>query len=77
MNYQESIEYSLRVRWKAVPCVQSGEKCWCRVIKPEQEIVDEDGNEIYICGSGEISKEHAEHIVKAHNAFLEKEMKEK
>lgn len=37
MNYKEAIEYSLKVKWKTTTC-SSGEKCWCRIIEPEQEI---------------------------------------
>lgn len=66
MTYTEAKEASLKVRWKISTCV-SGEACWCRTILPEEEIIDDDGNEIYIVGDGSISKEHAEHIVKLHN----------
>lgn len=69
MNYQEAIQHSLTVKWKTTPC-HSGESCWCRVIKPEQEIKDNNGNEIYIAGSGCLHKDYAEHIVKLHNASL-------
>ena len=69
MNYKEAIELSLKTKWKLSNC-QEGEKCWCRVIEPETEISDQDGNEIYIAGSGSISKEHAEHIVYLHNKSL-------
>jgi len=34
------------------------------------KVEDKDGNEIYIIGSGEMHKEHAEHIVKLHNFYL-------
>ena len=69
MNYKEAIEYSLTVKWKTTPC-SIGEECWCRIIEPEQEIKDDDGNEIYIAGSGCVHKDYAEHIVKLHNASL-------
>lgn len=71
MNYKEAVEYSLTVKWKAVVC-QSGENCWCRIIEPEQKIVDDNGNEIYIASSGCIPKKYAEHIVKLHNESLMK-----
>lgn len=71
MNYKEALELSLTVRWKTETCV-SGDKCWCRVIKPENNIIDEEDNEIYIVGQGSIAKEHAEHIVKLHNLNLDK-----
>lgn len=69
MNYQEAKQHSLTVKWKTTPC-QVGESCWCCIVEPEQEIKDDDGNEIYIVGSGSISKEYAEHIVKLHNDSL-------
>lgn len=69
MNYQEAIQHSLTVKWKTTLC-QSGESCWCRIIEPEEEIKDDDGNEIYIIGSASVSKDYAEHIVKLHNASL-------
>lgn len=69
MNYKEAIEHSLTVKWKTSPC-SLGKDCWCRIIEPEQEIKDDDGNEIYIAGSGRVPKEYAEHIVKLHNASL-------
>ena len=71
MTYKEGIEHSLTVRWKVTTCGE-GEKCWCRIIEPEEEILDDDGNEIYIAGSGSVNKEYAEHIVKLHNASLSK-----
>ena len=69
LSYEEAIQHSLTVKWKTTPC-QSGESCWCRVIEPEEEIKDEDGNEIYIAGSGCVPKVYAEHIVKLHNESL-------
>ena len=69
MNYQEAIQHSLKVKWKTTPCI-SGENCWCRIIEPEKEVKDDDGNEIYIAGSGCVLKEHAEHIVKLHNKHI-------
>jgi hypothetical protein len=71
MNYTEAKELSLKVKWRTEPCTQ-GEECWCRQIIPDQEIVAEGGEEIYIVGSGSIAKEYAEHIVKLHNESLNK-----
>ena len=34
------------------------------------DLKDDDGNEIYIAGSGCVPKDYAEHIVKLHNASL-------
>ena len=71
MNYEEASKYILTVKWKVSQC-QQGEECWCRVIEPEKDITDDDGNEIYIAPSGTISKLHAEHIVNLHNKSLYK-----
>lgn len=69
MNYKEAIEYSMTVKWKTTTC-SGGEKCWCRIIEPENEIKDDEGNEIYIAGSGRVPTQYAEHIVELHNASL-------
>lgn len=69
MTYNEAQQYSLTVKWKTTTCTQ-GEKCWCRAILPEEEILDKDGNEIIIVHDGAISKEYAEYIVKLHNESL-------
>lgn len=69
MTYNEAQQYSLTVKWKTATCTQ-GEKCWCRAILPEEEILDKDGNEIIIVHDGAMPKEYAEHIVKLHNASL-------
>lgn len=69
LTYKEAQEKSLKVKWKISYCPQ-GEECWCRVIEPEVEIKDKDGNKIYIIGSGEVSKIHAEHIVNIHNNLV-------
>ena len=69
MTYKESIKHSLTVRWKTETCT-SGEKCWCRIISPETEILDNDGNEIYIAGSGVLDRIYAEYIVKIHNEHI-------
>ena len=69
MTYEEATKLSLTVEWKVSLC-NSGESCWCRIIEPKEEIKDSDGNEIYIVGSGSISKTYAEHIVEQHNKSL-------
>lgn len=69
MTYNNLQKLSLKKRWKISLCNQ-GESCWCRIIEPEEKMVDDSGNEIYIAGSGEISKIYAEHIVKLHNKNL-------
>ena len=69
MTFQEATQKSLRVKWKVALCNQ-GEKCWCRMIVPEEPIEDKDGNEIIIASSGDVRKEYAEHIVRLHNEAL-------
>jgi hypothetical protein len=69
MNYKEAQEHSLHVEWKTTTC-NAGNVCWCRIIEPVEEIKDDDGNEIYIAGSGCVPKEYAEHIVLLHNKSL-------
>jgi hypothetical protein len=72
MTYYNLQKLSLKKRWKISLCNQ-GESCWCRIIEPEEKMVDDSGNEIYVAGSGEISKIYAEHIVKLHNKNLKNE----
>jgi len=69
LTFDEATDLSLKVKWKTILC-NSGEECWCRIITPEIDIEDKDGNEIYIAGSGAIPKIYAEHIVKLHNDFI-------
>lgn len=57
------------VPWKIVTC-REGEECWCRAIKPEIPILNEDEQEIFIISTGEIEKELAEYIVRIHNETL-------
>lgn len=69
MTFKQAIAKSLTVRWKVSFCPQ-GEKCWCRVIEPEEQIIDDDGEQIHIAPSGSIAKDHAEHIVRVHNSYF-------
>lgn len=55
-----------KIRWKLVACNQ-GDQCWCRGIKPETPILNEDGAEIFIISTGQIEKEVAEYFVLLHN----------
>ena len=73
MDYKQAVDYSLKVEWKTTPC-SKGENCWCRVIEPKKEIKDDNGNEIYIAGSGCVPKKYAEHIVELHNKSLKKKV---
>ena len=73
MTYQEAINKSLTVKWEISTCGQ-GEQCWCRVIKPVEPIVFEDGDstqEFYVVGPGELQSEIAHHLVILHNAYIE------
>ena len=72
LTYKEAQEKSLTVRWKVSFCPQ-GENCWCRIIEPEEKISDSDDNEIYIVGSGEMSRIYAEYLVDLHNKNLKNE----
>jgi len=72
LTYSEAMALALQKPWKLTLCEEGdkGEKCWCRMVEPEERIEDKDGNEIYIVGSGRIPKEFAEHFVKLHNESL-------
>ena len=69
LTYNEALAYSLTVPWKTSLCDQ-GEKCWCRIIEPVEEIKDKDGEDIYIAASGCIPTVYAEYLVKLHNQYL-------
>lgn len=72
MTYQEAEEKSFTVEWELDTCSQ-GESCWCRVVKPVEPILFEDGDteeEFYIVGMGMLHKEFAEYFVKLHNQTL-------
>lgn len=70
MTFDEATAYSLTIPWKVSLCDQ-GEKCWCRIIEPVEELKDVDGEDIYIAASGCIPTVYAEHIVKLHNSYKE------
>lgn len=67
--YEEALIKAFNSEWKSSVCSQ-GEECWCRIIEPLNKIEYDNGEEIYIVGSGSISKEFAEYIVKLHNNNL-------
>lgn len=74
MTFEEAQQKALTVKWKAVPC-HVGKKCWCRMIVPKKKIAYKDSPgdaELWIIGSAAVSKEHAEHIVRLHNNFIER-----
>jgi hypothetical protein len=64
----------LDVRWKTETCNQ-GESCWCRLVVPEEDCVDEVGMEVFVSASGELSKDIAEHFVELHNSWLDNRSK--
>jgi len=68
LTYNEAIQLSLTVKWKTTPC--QTKDCWCAIIEPEETITDKDGNEVYVCASGCVPKEYAEHIVRIHNQYV-------
>ena len=57
----------IKVKWKTIEC--DTKNCWCRVIVPAD---DKEYGDYSIVSSGAIEKELAEHIVKIHNSFIEK-----
>jgi hypothetical protein len=69
MNYEQTIKKTLTIEWRVGTC-NSGEDCWCRTIFPKEDLIDDNGEEVYIVGYGSISKEFAEHIVELHNKSL-------
>ena len=70
MKKQESQPKELCVEWKVSTCSQ-GVQCWCRMVEPKEKIIDIDGNDVYIIGSGNISEIHANYIVNLHNNALQ------
>ncbi len=76
MTYKEARDLSLVVKWKTRECgTRPRGECWCMLIEPKKKIVDDNGEEIYIVGSGCISRQHAEHIVRIHNKWVDKQKK--
>jgi hypothetical protein len=74
-TFDEARNYSFNVRWKVETCF-SGEKCWCRIVVPENPISfkeEERKNEeeFQIISDGAVDKETAEYIVKIHNERIE------
>lgn len=71
MTYEEAYDKATKVKWKVEPCF-IGEDCWCRLVVPEETINYGHDNveEVYIISSGAIDKKMAEHIVKAHNQYI-------
>ena len=69
IGYLEAQQKALTVKWKLSYCSQ-GEECWCRVIEPEEKIIYNEIEEVYIAGSGCVPKIYAEKIVELHNATL-------
>lgn len=65
-SHREAIEYSKKIKWKLSLCTQ-GKKCWCRIIEPEEEIIYDKIEKLYISPAGGINKEYAKYIVKLHN----------
>ena len=70
-TYKEATEFSLTIKWK-IGCCTSGEKCWCRIILPDEDIIYDDNEYFYIAGMGVLQKEIAEYIVELHNKNINK-----
>jgi hypothetical protein len=58
------------VRWKVGICFE-GSKCWCRTVVTEEELTDEEGWVIEICGYGNLDEEKASAIAENHNKIIE------
>lgn len=72
MTYEEAQEKLLNVKWKIVEC--NTKNCWCRMIFPEEEIsynYTDIKEEVYVVGSGSLTKEIAEYIVYIHNKNID------
>lgn len=82
-DYEQARDYSHTIPWKIGTCV-SGERCWCRIIFPVEEIewIETDIHPVNnhelianhkldaIVPDGSVHKIIAEHIVKVHNESL-------
>ena len=69
-SYQNAHDRAMKARWKTDTC-NSGDDCWCRTIITETELLDPDGDQLYIVPDGAIDQRTAEHIVELHNNSLE------
>jgi len=69
MKTHNALELALTVRWKVSPCPDEKE-CWCAIIEPENEMLDEQGERLLIVEAGKLAREYAEHIVIAHNMLI-------
>jgi hypothetical protein len=58
-------EMKISTPWKVIDC--HVKDCWCGVIVPEN-YDDENSEDDYIVGAGQLTKEMAHYIVKLHNA---------
>ena len=67
-QYIKKMKNILEVKWKVSECGNSD--CWCRIIEPEEKIIDENKFEVTVIDAGSINKEIADHIVKLHNDSL-------
>lgn len=60
----------LNVEWKTEDCF-AGPDCWCGIVSPVENVIDESGNEWdVVISSAAVSKEIAEYIVNLHNSSL-------
>lgn len=72
MTYKEAEDILYKTKWKTETCSR-GAKCWCRMIVPVKKILHDGAySEVYIAGSGELTKRAAEYFVKLHNKNISK-----
>lgn len=82
MNYEEARKHSFNIPWKLDVC-HVGEKCWCRLILPTEEIkyihvykdtgLETEEEIEWIIPDGSIDKETAEYFVDLHHERLRRD----
>jgi hypothetical protein len=71
LNKQRTISTIKSTEWKIGTCTQ-GESCWCRTILLKDEVLDFEGEPIYVAPSGTIDKEIAEYLISLHNETIKR-----
>lgn len=69
MTYEEALSKTKSVNWKTEAC-NSGEDCWCRLIVPEVDIIEDCDEVVIISPSGCVSEELARYIVELQNNHI-------
>ena len=70
-EYKAAEKQLINTKWRIKMCSQ-GSDCWCRIIVPVTKVSYSVEEDMYVIGSGSVSKGIAAHIVKVHNESLEK-----